>query len=68
MDPNDDSAINGIGSILFYERELEAAAFFQRKELEFAKQRGGSYEAAEHDLQLTLRFLQSPKAKSVATV
>lgn len=66
VNPNDESAINGIGSILFYERELEAAEFFQRKAVEFAKQRGGNYEAAEQDLQLTLRFMQHPKAKGVA--
>jgi len=66
VNPNDESAINGIGSIFFYERELDAAAFFQRKAVEFAKQRGGNYEAAEQDLQLTLRFMQAPKAKQVA--
>jgi len=57
VNPRDESAINGIGSILFYERELQAAAFFQRRAIELAKQRGGNYEAAQLDLELTLRFM-----------
>ena len=57
VNPRDESAINGIGSILFYERELQAAAFFQRRAIELAKQRGGNYEAAQHDLELTISFM-----------
>jgi hypothetical protein len=61
VNPRDESAINGIGSILFYERELQAAAFFQRRAIELAKKSGGNYEAAEQDLELTLRFMGENK-------
>jgi hypothetical protein len=57
VNPRDESAINGIGSILFYERELQAAAFFQRRAIELAKPRGGNYKAAQLDLELTLSFM-----------
>ena len=57
VNPEDESAINGLGSILFYERELQAAAFFQRRAIELAKKSGGNYQAAEQDLALTLRFM-----------
>jgi hypothetical protein len=61
VNPKDEGAINGIGTILFYERELQAAAFFQRRAITLAKQTGGNYEAAEQDLRLTLKFME-PKA------
>ena len=57
VNPEDESAINGLGSILFYERELQAAAFFQRRAIELAKKSGGNYQAAEQDLAQTLRFM-----------
>jgi hypothetical protein len=57
VNPNDEDAINGIGTILFYERELRAAAFFQRRAIELAKRSGRNYEAAEQDLQLTIKFM-----------
>jgi hypothetical protein len=50
------SAINGLGNILFYERELDAAEFFHRRVIELMKSAGASYEAAEHDLELVLRY------------
>lgn len=57
MNPKDEGAINGIGTILFYERELAAAAFFQRRAIAHAKPRGGGCQLAEKDLRLTLRFI-----------
>lgn len=55
-DPTDPSALNGVGSILLFERELDAAAFFQRCALKSAKRLGSDYPEARQDLQLTLRF------------
>jgi hypothetical protein len=51
-DPYDYSALNGLGSILVYERDLEAAEFFIRRALLLAKRAGADYPAAKHDLQL----------------
>jgi TIR domain-containing protein len=55
-DPTDPSALNGVGSVLLFERELDAAAFFQRCALKSAKRLGFDYPEARQDLQLTLRF------------
>lgn len=55
-DPTDPSALNGVGSILLFEREIDAAAFFQRCALKSAKRLGFDYPEARQDLQLTLRF------------
>ena len=57
-DPLDPSALNGLGSILMFERELDAAEFFQRRAIEIVKKSGGNYEAAQHDLDLILYFKQ----------
>ncbi|HYW48571.1 MAG TPA: toll/interleukin-1 receptor domain-containing protein [Bryobacteraceae bacterium] len=56
VNPSDPSAVNGLGSILFFERELDAAGFFQRRAVALAKRTGGNYEAAKQDLEMTLRF------------
>ena len=56
VDPNDYSALNGLGSILFYERALDAAEFFIRRALLLAKRARVNYPAAKHDLQLVLKF------------
>jgi hypothetical protein len=53
LDPNNPSALNGLGNIFFFERELHAAAFFSRAAIAAAKKKGlGGYPAAEHDLEL----------------
>lgn len=62
VDPNDMSAINGLGNILFYERELDAAEFFHRSAIDRAKRTGRTYPAAQHDLALVLKFKQQPAA------
>jgi tetratricopeptide (TPR) repeat protein len=51
--PLDPSALNGLGSILIYERELDAAEFYVRRAIELS---GGHYPAAEHDLKMTLYY------------
>jgi hypothetical protein len=52
VNPTDSSALNGLGSILILERELEAAEFFVRQAIAAAKKKKISYAAAEHDLAL----------------
>jgi hypothetical protein len=55
VNPFDESAVNGLGSILFYERELDAAEFFQRRAIDLYRARTGeTYEAAQHDLDMVL--------------
>jgi tetratricopeptide (TPR) repeat protein len=54
--PYDYSALNGLGSILFYERDLDAAEFFIRRALALAKKDGQSYAAAERDLAMVLAW------------
>jgi hypothetical protein len=59
VNPRDESAINGLGSILFYERELDAAEFLQRRAIDFYLRRTGKiYEAAQHDLDMVLGLKQ----------
>jgi hypothetical protein len=53
VDPTDPSAVNGLGSVLMLERELDAAEFFVRTAIAIARARGiGTYQAAEDDLKL----------------
>jgi hypothetical protein len=56
VDPVERSALNGLGSILMFERELDAAEFFQRRTIDLVKSSGGEYEPAQHDLDLILYF------------
>lgn len=57
--PNDYSALNGLGSILIFERDPEAAEFFIRRAIALAKQDGTDYAAAKHDLSMILAFKRS---------
>lgn len=50
VNPTDCSALNGLGSVLILERELEAAEFFVRRAIALAKKKGIAYADAEHDL------------------
>jgi hypothetical protein len=52
VDPNDVSALNGLASILIYELELDAAAFFNDRAIELSKRANIPYDAAEHDRRL----------------
>ena len=52
VNPMDYEALNGLGSILILERELDAAEFFVRKAIAIAKKKKINYTAAEHDLAL----------------
>ena len=51
VDPLERSALNGLGSILIFELELDAAEFFVRRAIALSKGRG-RYAAAEDDLKL----------------
>ncbi len=68
FNPKEADAINGLGSILFYELELDAAEFFQRRAIELMRAAGASYYAAEHDLEMILKLKQQqPGAQPSAT-
>ena len=51
----DSPEANGLGSILFYERDLDSAEFFIRRALALAKAARVRYPAAERDLELVLQ-------------
>jgi hypothetical protein len=60
IDPYDPSGLNGLGSVLINERELDAAEFFVLAAIRSAELRGmAGYPAAEHDLALIRRFKSS---------
>ena len=57
IDPTDPSALNGLGSILLFRRDLDAAEFFIVAAIAAAEKQGmASYPAAEHDLELVRRY------------
>jgi hypothetical protein len=49
VDPNDYSGLNGLGSVLILERELDAAEFFVDRAIALAEAKGLDYSAAKHD-------------------
>ena len=53
--PLDPSSLNGLGSILFLERELDAAEFFVRRAIQLAGG-PGYYPDADYDLKMILHF------------
>ena len=56
VEPTNYSALNGLGSILVYERDLNAAEFFIRRAIHYAEKDGADYAEAKHDLALVLRY------------
>lgn len=52
--PNDYEALNGLGSILMFERDYEAAEFFIRRAIALAKKDGVDYTPAKSDLAMIL--------------
>jgi hypothetical protein len=58
IQPEDPSALNGIGSVMILSRDLDAAEFFVQRALERAKEEHMPYEAAENDLKL-IKYLKS---------
>jgi tetratricopeptide (TPR) repeat protein len=63
--PLDFSALNGLGNILLFEGEHEAALFFVERAIELAKKAGIDYADAKSDRQLILtRMGRSPSGKA----
>ena len=56
VNPNDISAINGLGSVLILQHELEAAEFFVARAIELAAREGLDYSEARHDLAMIRRY------------
>jgi len=59
--PFDPSSLNGLGSVLILQLELDAAEFFVRRAVELA---GRHYPEAEHDLRLVLYAKASVKSRT----
>ena len=62
VNPTDYSALNGLGSILVYEREYNAAEFFILRAIHYAERDGIAYGDAEQDLALT-RWLKGEQQR-----
>ena len=56
VDPTDPSALNGIGNIFFFERDLDAAEAFHLWAIKCGGERGIDYPAAQHDLRMVRHF------------
>lgn len=56
VDPNDCSPLNGLGSILMLQHELDAAEFFVTRAIKLAKRGGIDYGAAKEDLASIRRY------------
>jgi len=59
IDPTDPSALNGLGSILMFRRDLDAAEFFVLAAIAQAERMNMNYPAAGADLELIHRFKSS---------
>jgi len=56
IDPTDPSALNGLGSILMFRRDLDAAEFFILAAIAQADSQNMPYPEAEHDLALLRQY------------
>ena len=56
IDPTDPSALNGLGSILMFRRDLDAAEFFILAAIAQADRQNMDYPEARHDLALVRQF------------
>lgn len=56
LDPTGYEALNGLGNIMFFKRDLDAAEFFHRAAIAEASRRNIAYHEAEQDLALVQRF------------
>jgi len=57
VDPRNPAALNGLANTLLFQREFDAAAFFNRSSIEAARTQGFRYDAAEEDAGLIARFV-----------
>jgi len=55
LNPNDYAALNGLGNILLFQGELDAAEFFVRRAIACADEVGFDFDDAKHDLGLIIR-------------
>jgi tetratricopeptide (TPR) repeat protein len=60
VNPTDYSALNGLGNILLFEGELDAAEFFVQRAIEWAERSGVRYDAAIHDLGVIRGRMRAP--------
>ena len=60
VNPTDYSALNGLGNILLFEGELEAAEFFVLRAIEWAERDGVRYDDAIHDLSVIRSRVRAP--------
>ena len=56
LDPTGYEALNGLGNVMFFKRDLDAAEFFHRAAIAEASRRNIAYHEAEQDLALVQRF------------
>ena len=56
INPRDSSALNGVGSVLIYRRDIDAAEFFILRAIDQSKRDGIPYDAARHDLDMIRYF------------
>ena len=56
VNPHDYTSLNGLGSILVYERDIAAAEFFVNRAINLAKKDGVNYQEAKHDMKLIKLF------------
>ena len=59
----DYSALNGLGNILLFQGEFDAAEFFVSSAINCAKKDGADYWQAKHDLELIRSRLKAAKPK-----
>jgi|SRR6266496_1518390 len=62
INPKDYSALNGLGSILIMEQELDAAEFFIQRAIALAEQDQVDYIEAKQDLAMITRYKQKPRS------
>ena len=60
INPIDYGALNGLGNILLFQGELDAAEFFVSSAIKCAKKDGADYWQAKHDLDLIRSRLKAP--------
>ena len=63
INPIDYSALNGLGNILLFEGELDAAEFFVSSAIKCAQKDGVNYWQAKNDLELIQSRLQAANLK-----
>jgi hypothetical protein len=63
INPIDYSALNGLGNILLFQGELDAAEFFVDSAIKCAKKDGADYWQANHDLKLIRNRLKAAELK-----